>query len=83
MRIATFRWVPAAVLAGVICMAPFASAQKPGRADVALEAAAKKEMVDGDLKGAIEQYQKVIAEFSTTDRASAAKALVRMGQCYE
>ena len=83
MRIATFRWVPAAVLAGVICMAPFASAQKPGRADVALEAAAKKEMVDGDLKGAIEQYQKVIAEFSSTDRASAAKALVRMGLCYE
>jgi tetratricopeptide (TPR) repeat protein len=83
MRTATSRWAPVAVLAGVICMVPFAIAQKSNRADVALEAAAKREMVDGDLKGAIDQYQKIVAEFSGTDRAAVAKALVRMGQCYE
>jgi Tol biopolymer transport system component len=44
------------------------------------EAATKKEMVDGDLAAAIQLYRK-LAEGS--DRAVAAKALMRMGQCYE
>ena len=47
---------------------------------MALQAAIKKEVVDGDLKGAIEQYKKLA---QGRDRAVAAKALVRMGQCYE
>jgi len=45
-----------------------------------LEAAIKKEVVDGDLKTAIELYR-TLAQAS--DRAVAAKALLRMGQCYE
>jgi Tol biopolymer transport system component len=83
MRIASIRWISAGTVAGVIWMAAAAGAQKFDRADVALEAASKKEMVDGDLKGAIGLYQNIISQFSSTDRAAVAKALVRMGQCYE
>ena len=49
-------------------------------ADVQLKAAIYKETVDGDLKGAIELYRKIS---HGADRAVAARALVRMGQCYE
>ncbi len=83
MRFAQFQYFTAAVLTGVLWTVSFAGAQKPGRADVALEAAAKKEMVDGDLRGAIDLYRKTIAQYSSTDRSAVAKALVRMGQCYE
>jgi hypothetical protein len=49
-------------------------------AEVALRTAIEKETVKGDLKGAIDQYKKLA---QGKDRAVAAKALVRMGQCYE
>ena len=71
-------------LAGLLCLGPSvvcaASQAKDDRAEVALEAAIKKEMVDGDLRGAIEQYSKIA---QSGNRAAAAKALVRMGQCQE
>jgi Tol biopolymer transport system component len=57
-----------------------AGAQKSDRADLQLQAAINKEVVEGDLKGAIEQYRKVT---QSANRAIAAKALMRMGQCYE
>jgi Tol biopolymer transport system component len=50
------------------------------QAELALKAAMDKEVVDGDLKGAIELYQQLAAG---GDRPVAAQALVRMGQCYE
>jgi Tol biopolymer transport system component len=56
------------------------AAQKGNRAELQLEAAVNKEVVAGDLKGAIELYRKAA---QSSDRALAAKALVRMGQCYE
>lgn len=62
--------------------ATLASGQKTDRAEVQLEAAIKLEFVDGDLKGAIEQYKKVIAAYRS-NHAVAAKALVQLGQCYE
>jgi Tol biopolymer transport system component len=49
---------------------------------VLLEAARKKEILEGDLEAAIRQYKEIIATHSG-DRQVAAKALVRMGQCYE
>jgi len=52
------------------------------KAELALKAASDKEIVEGDLRAAIEQYRRIL----TTHRANrvvAAKALVRMGQCYE
>ncbi len=51
--------------------------QKP---EVALKAAIDKEVVEGDLKAAIGMYRTLAA---SADRAVAAQALLRMGQCYE
>jgi len=68
-------------LLGAALAAGFPANQaKDDRAEVALQAALKKEAVDGDLKGAIELYKKVAA---STNRAAAAKALLRMGHCHE
>jgi Tol biopolymer transport system component len=52
------------------------------RAEVALQAAIKIETIDGDLKAAIEAY-KTVAATHEGNRAVAARALVRAGQCYE
>jgi hypothetical protein len=41
-----------------------------------------KERADGNLRGAIELYERIATEFSA-DRTLAAKALVQMGECYE
>ena len=57
-------------------------AQKDPRAEAQLQAAVNKETVEGDLKGAIELYRK-IAAMPDAGRATAATALLRMGQCYE
>ncbi len=50
------------------------------QADSALQKAIRKETLEGDLTGAIESYKKLA---QSRDRAVAAKALVRMGECYE
>ena len=46
-----------------------------------LEAATYREMVVGDLKGAIEEYKAVL--FSAKSRTIAARALFQMGECFE
>jgi Tol biopolymer transport system component len=46
----------------------------------ALQRAIRKETLDGDLKGAIESYKKLAQD---KNRTVAAKALVRLGECYE
>jgi Tol biopolymer transport system component len=60
--------------------AGLALTQAPRSAEVQLKAAEHKQQVEGDLKGAIEQYRKLA---QGRDRTVAAKALVRMGECYE
>src|SRR3972149_166216 len=50
-----------------------AQSQNNNRAEVQFQAAQHKAFVDGDLKGAIEQYKQIA---SGRDRAMAAKALV-------
>jgi len=74
------------LLTGLICAALFAGSlanqAKDNKAEVALQAAIKTETVDGNLKGAIEQYQKIAAQ-PGAGRATVATALLRMGQCYE
>jgi len=67
-----------AVLALVVAAGVAPRAQS--KAELALKAAMDKEVVDGDLKGAIELYRKIA---QGSDRAVAARALVRIGQCYE
>jgi len=52
------------------------------QADVTLQLAIRKEQLEGDPKGAIALYEKAVAE-AKADRATAAKALVRMAECYQ
>lgn len=56
------------------------TAQKPQAAETLLQTAIKKEVVDGDLKGAIEQYKKVA---QSGNRPIAAQALLHMAECYQ
>jgi len=73
-------------MAGLLCMALsavfLAGQAQDNKAEVALQAAIKTETVDGNLKGAIEQY-KAIAALPGAGRATIATALLRMGQCHE
>ena len=69
-------------LAAAIAVCPVVRAQTAGGAEVLLEAARKKELLSGDLEGAIRQYKEILAKHAR-NRAAAATALVRMGQCYE
>jgi len=52
------------------------------RPDQQLQSAINREVVEGDLKGAIELYKK-IAALPGAGRATVATALLRMGQCHE
>ncbi|MDP2996238.1 MAG: tetratricopeptide repeat protein [Bryobacterales bacterium] len=74
------------LLTGLLCAALsagyLASQAKDNKAEVALQAAIKTETVDGNLKGAIEQYKKIAAQ-PGAGRAAVATALLRMGQCHE
>lgn len=76
-------WQAGVVLATLL-LSSAASARQQAGGDVAvqLKAAMQKELVDGDLNGAIAMYQKVVAA-AGSNRAVAAKALLAMGQCYE
>ncbi|MDP2996056.1 MAG: tetratricopeptide repeat protein [Bryobacterales bacterium] len=55
-------------------------AAQTGDADVMLQRAIRKESVEGDLKGAIDAYKRLA---QGRDRAVTAKALLRLGECYE
>lgn len=70
-------------LVGVMVLAALLGAAAFGqRAEVLYQAAQKKEDVDGDLKAAIDGYRKVVTA-AGTNRALAAQALVRIGECHE
>jgi Tol biopolymer transport system component len=69
------------LVAGLLTAQP-AMPQKNDQAEVLLQSALHKEMVDGELEQAIDLYKKVVASYSN-DRPVAAKALLQMGQCYE
>jgi len=70
------------LLFAALSAAYLAGQAKDNKAEVALQAAIKTETVDGDLKGAIEQYKKIAVQ-PGAGRATVATALLRMGQCYE
>jgi len=57
-------------------------AAQPKNPDAALGAARHLEEAEGDYPAAIEAYKKFLAQYGK-DRVLAARALVRMGQCYE
>ena len=68
------------LLAGAFLAAAIGTRAAQDPADVALQAAIRKEVVDGDLQAAIEQYGAIA---KGTNHAAAAQALLRMGRCYE
>jgi len=70
------------LLATVLVLAAGLAAQKTDSAQALLRAATDKAVVDGDLNGAIKQFQTIVDKF-TSDRAVVATALVRMADCYQ
>ena len=68
-------------LAG-LALAPIALSQRASRAETRFQEANRKETIDGDLKAAIDLYRRAISE-AGSNRAIAAQAWLRMGQCYE
>ena len=77
-----FTRILAATAIVALSIAP-AVAQKAPQAQIMLEAAKQKEMLQGDLDGAIKQYQAIVDQFGKTDRAAAARALLAMAECYQ
>ena len=59
-----------------------AAGQRDAELEKQLQAAIHREMVDGDLKAAIEMYRKIVAR-PGGNRAAAATALLHIGQCQE
>ncbi len=51
-------------------------------AQALLRTATDKEVVDGDIKAAITQYQAIADRYGSTDRATAAQALLRTAEAY-
>ena len=76
-------FIRAGALALAIATCTTLTAQKAGSADAQLRVAVDRASVDGDLKGAIAQYQAIVDTFAKTDRRAAATALVRMAECYQ
>ena len=73
---------PIFVLASaVLLLAVSVAAQKTDSAQALLRIAMDKAVVEGDLNGAIKQYQRIVDRFKT-DRAVVATALVQMAECY-
>src|SRR5829696_6257453 len=52
-------------------------------ADRMLKAAMNAELVDGNVKGAIDQYKRIVDRYAKSDRATAARALLRMAEAYQ
>jgi Tol biopolymer transport system component len=81
MKIPRFSLIPAMLLLAALAAWPTAG-QQSDQAEVQLKAAMNRELVDGDLKGAIEQYQKIVSMYPQR-RDVAARAIFQIGQCYE
>ena len=79
-RLSTCRVHLAAVL--ILAAMVGASAQQRRPQDVDLQAAIRTETVDGDLNGAIKQYEAIATKYKS-DRALTATALIRLAQCYQ
>jgi len=68
--------------AGLLLLAAPAEAPQAQQSKLLLEQATKQELVDGDLKGAIDTYQRIL-KLEGAPRAVVANALWHLGQCYE
>lgn len=70
-----------ALLGALLLAGAIGVAQQRKQQEIDLQAAIRKETVDGDLNGAIKQYSAIVSKYKT-DRATTAMALVRMADCY-
>ncbi len=70
------------IMTVILAAALLAGAPTKNDAERMFKAARNAELVDGDLKGAIEQYDAIVAKFGKTHRDVAADALVRMVECH-
>ena len=66
----------------LLAAAPLLVAQTTDSAAIMLETAKSLEVIDGDLRAAIKQYQAIVETFET-DRAVVATALVHIAECYQ
>jgi Tol biopolymer transport system component len=70
-----------ALLGALLLAGAIGVAQQRKQQEIDLQAAIRKETVDGDLNGAIKQYAAIVSKYKS-DRTTAAMALVRMADCY-
>src|SRR5712692_1286853 len=82
MKTACLGWFLAVTLLAGLLTASFAIAQKDDQAEVLMQAAHQKQLVEGQLEEAIQLYKRIVQEHAG-NRVLAAKALLEMGQCYE
>jgi Tol biopolymer transport system component len=75
------RLLAVTILAGLLT-ASVAIAQKDDQAEVLMQAAHQKQLVEGQLEEAIQLYKRIVQEHSG-NRVVAAQALLEMGGCYE
>src|SRR5438105_256851 len=68
------------ILTGIVAAILVVAADKSQDAERQLKAAMNTELVDGDLKAAIEQYKKLA---QSGNRSIAAQALLHMAECYQ
>src|SRR5690348_16859708 len=69
-------------LLALVAAAGLIAADRSDPAKVMMEAARKKEVVDGDLNGAIQEYGAIAVKYKA-DRPVAAMALFHMAECYQ
>src|SRR5262245_31078407 len=67
----------------MLAVALVGGAQTKDEAERLLKAAQNRELVDGDLNGAIKQYAAVVSKYAKTNRPVTAMALVHMAECYQ
>lgn len=79
----THRFLVVFTLALALTTAALAGAPQADRAALRLEAAAQKATVEGDLAGAIKEYEAIVSAYSQTNRPVAAQALLRVAEAYQ
>src|SRR5512139_1043769 len=77
-----WRMICGSFLIAGLALVAFASAQKEEPPQLLLEKAAKLELVDGDLRGAIAIDERILG-LPGVPRAVAARALLHLGECHE
>jgi Tol biopolymer transport system component len=75
------RLLAVTIVAGLLT-GSFAIAQKDDQAEVLMQAAHQKQLVEGQLEEAIQLYKRIVQEHSG-NHAVAAQALLEIGRCYE